>query len=110
MTFEEFERLPDVVGKIELLQEELIQLPPAKRKHVEIRHRLFDSLDGLVAAVHAQGRCSELGSVYMETGYRLGTRSWLQPDVSITHQGQRSGDYYEGSPALAVEVISNEKT
>jgi hypothetical protein len=58
MTFEEFEQLPDVAGKIELLQEELIQLLPAKRKHVEIRHKLFDSLDRLVAAVHAQGRNS----------------------------------------------------
>ena len=46
----------------------------------------------------------------METGYRLGKRSWLQPDVSVTHANQPSGDYYEGSPAFAVEVISDAKT
>ena len=35
MTFEEFERLPEPEqpGKCELLEGELIQLPPAKKKH-----------------------------------------------------------------------------
>jgi Uma2 family endonuclease len=34
----------------------------------------------------------------------------LQPDVSITHSAQQADDYYLGSPALVVEVISGEKT
>jgi Uma2 family endonuclease len=42
--------------------------------------------------------------------YRFEDDGWLIPDVSITHAGQQGEDYYLGSPALAVEVISNEKT
>jgi Uma2 family endonuclease len=42
-------------------------------------------------------------------GYRI-AGGWLQPEVSITHANQKSEDYYFDSPALAVEVISNEKT
>src|ERR1019366_2578743 len=44
LSFEEFERLPDEPGKLELLDGELIQLPPAKRKHVDIAHRIYDLL------------------------------------------------------------------
>jgi len=43
-------------------------------------------------------------------GYKLGPHSWLIPDVSITHAEQPAGDYLEGAPALAVEVISESNT
>ena len=41
LSFEEFERLPDEPGKVELLDGELIQLPPAKRKHMELVRRIM---------------------------------------------------------------------
>ena len=41
LTFEEFERLPDEPGKLELLEGELIRMPPAKRKHMYTTQRLF---------------------------------------------------------------------
>jgi Uma2 family endonuclease len=45
-------------------------------------------------------------------GYKIGKKpdSWLIPDVSITHRDQPSGDYYEGAPLIAVEVISELNT
>jgi Uma2 family endonuclease len=43
-------------------------------------------------------------------GYRLGPLTWLQPGVSITHAGQPANDYYEGAPALAVEMVSDSNT
>jgi Uma2 family endonuclease len=109
MTFAEFEQLPDAPGKLELLQGELIALPPSKLKHNEIVHRIYERLKIMAAEARARGRGAALGEVYMEMGYRVGD-GWLQPDVSITHAGQQSDDTYLRSPALVVEVISNEKT
>ncbi|HYW48473.1 MAG TPA: Uma2 family endonuclease [Bryobacteraceae bacterium] len=93
------------MGKQELLRGELIELPPAKRKRDLIAHRLYELLKPAVA-----GEAGQSGVVYHEMGYRLGPRSWLKPDVSITHPGQPGDDYFEGAPALAVEVISESNT
>jgi Uma2 family endonuclease len=38
LTFKEFERLPDQPRKQELLEGELIELPPAELKHKRITH------------------------------------------------------------------------
>src|ERR1035438_4281214 len=41
LSFEEFEQLPDEPGKVELLDGELIQSPPAKFKHSELVRRIY---------------------------------------------------------------------
>lgn len=110
LTFEQFEQLPDEPGKCELLEGELFQLPPAKSKHNKNSERLFLWLRALVMDLHARGYCANLGVAHIEMGYRLGPLTWLQPDVSITHAGQPEGDYYEGAPALAVEIVSESNT
>lgn len=103
LTFEEFERLPDEPGKDELLDGELIHLPPPQFRHLRIAHKLF-----LLLTRYREALCapSELGEIYIEGGYKLGHRSWLQPDVSITHPNQPRGIYLEGAPLIAIEVIS----
>lgn len=107
LSFEEFERLPDEPGKMELLDGEPIRLPPAKKRQMKIAHRLYGILTPLVA----QAACtSGLGEVYIEMGYKIGSRNWLVPDLSIEHANQPEGDYSEGAPALAVEVISASNT
>lgn len=100
LTFEEFELLPDQPGKLELLRGELIEVPPAKRRHNEIAKRIFVRLLKIAGS-------PDLGEPFQEMGYRLKSGSWLQPDVSITHRGQAGDDYYMDSPALAVEVVSD---
>jgi Uma2 family endonuclease len=105
MTFEDFERLPEEPGKRELLKGELIELPPAKKKHNEIAECLY-------LAFKAAEKQRRGGKVHHQMGYRV-TRSpdsWLQPDVSLTHPGQAGEDYYEGAPLLAVEVVSESNT
>ena len=106
LTWEEFERLPEQPGKQELWKGELIELPPAKFRHLVVSKRIYKSLDGAVDEAHARGEAQNLGQVYHEGGYRLGQRTWLQPDVSITHAGQTIDDYMENSPAIAIEVVS----
>jgi Uma2 family endonuclease len=44
----------------------------------------------------------------MEMGYLFKTprRSWLRPDVSVTHPDQAGEDFYEGAPLIAFEIVS----
>jgi Uma2 family endonuclease len=103
LSFEEFEQLPSEPGKLELLDGELIHLPPAKFKHMKLAYRLCDLLKPMVAA---SGSAAGLGEVYPEMGYKIGQKAWLQPDVSVSYFNQPCADYLEGAPALAVEIIS----
>ena len=108
LTFEEFERLPDdpdEPGKAELLDGELIQLPPAKLRHMDIAQKLFLLL---LRFMEGGGFPGNLGEVRIEVGYKLGRRSWLVPDVSIAHPNHPSHDYLEGAPVLPIEVISED--
>jgi len=112
VTFEDLERLPEEPGKTELLDGELIQMPPAKRRHNKVAKRLFLRLFQLIESLSAHGADLGLGEVEIEMGYKLGRNpdSWLIPDVSITHRDQPGDDYYEGAPLIAIEVISESNT
>jgi len=109
MTFEEFERLPDEPNKLELIDGELVRMPPAITKHMRIVMHLYDTLQDTVRLLGGNGLARDLGEVFSETGYLIGS-NWVTPDVSITHAGQQEGQYLEGAPALAVEVISKANT
>ena len=106
LTFEEFERLPDQPGKRELLEGELIELPPAEYTHNDVAERICDALKTALAAAHARGEATELSRAHHEMGYELPDAGWLQPDVSVTHTGQKIAKYAHGAPAIAIEVIS----
>ncbi len=110
LTFEEFEQLPDQPGKQELVRGELIELPPADYKHHDISHRIFKRLDTALEQANMRGDAGELARVFHEMGYLLRGECWLQPDVSVTHAGQRVDKYLIGAPAIAIEVISRSNT
>jgi Uma2 family endonuclease len=105
MTFEEFERLDFDADQVELLEGELIRMPPATSPHMDIVEALFLLLR---AAVESCRERLQVGTVHVERGYLLPgpSKSWLQPDVSLAHPQQTSGRYYEGAPMLAFEVVS----
>ena len=106
MTFEEFERLPDEEsGKLELVDGQVISLPPAEIAVMRIVMRLYGIIEDAVARL-CRG---ELGEVFIRAGYRFG-KNWLIPDVSVSHFGHPEAKYLEGAPALAVEVISEATT
>ena len=66
LTFEEFERLPDQPGKRELLEGELIELPPAELEHNDIAHAIYDLMMPALRAAHKRGEAAQLGRVYHE--------------------------------------------
>jgi Uma2 family endonuclease len=110
LTFEEFELLPDQPGKQELVRGELIEMPPADLKHNRISHRIYKHLDAAIEQAHTRGNARDLGEAFHEMGYLLPGECWLQPDVSVTYPGQTEGKYFEGAPAIAIEVISPSNT
>jgi Uma2 family endonuclease len=96
MTFAEFEQLPDEPGKMELIDGEVIQMPPPKNRHATIAKRIYRLLTNAIDEAH----------VWHEAGYRIGG-GWLRPDVSVTWPDQATeDDYYLRSPMIAVEVLS----
>jgi Uma2 family endonuclease len=110
MTFEEFERLPDGPEDLELLEGELIEMPPPECSHMEGAQDLFTRLNAAVEGSRQGKLADHLGRVYIEMGYLLTSdpRSWLRPDVSITYPNQPRGKYYEGAPLMVFEVVSAE--
>ena len=110
LTFEQFEQLTDEPGKRELLRGELIELPPAKLKHNHTAHMFYDLLKPALANLKSRGQGDSLGRVYIEMGYKISAVNWFQPDVSITHAGQAKGDYLQGAPAIAIEIVSESNT
>lgn len=98
---EEFLALPDDAGKQELLDGELIELPPAKHSHSELARRMAM----LLATVLDWSR------VWIEAGYRLGRGRWLTPDVSVAWPDQRvENDWKQGAPMIAIEIVSRGNT
>ena len=98
---EEFLALPEFVGKQELLDGELVELPPAKLFHGQLAKLIARLLETAL----------DSSRVYIEVGYRLGPRRWLIPDVSVTWPNQQvEDDWPQGSPMVAIEIASRGNT
>jgi Uma2 family endonuclease len=97
MTFAEFEQLPDAPGKRELIDGELITMPPPELRHSTLVKRLF----GLLLRHLPESR------VWPDrTGYRI-LDGWIEPDVSVSWPDQRRDEkYFLGSPMIAIEILS----
>ncbi len=91
----EFLALPDALGKRELLNGELIDLPPAKRYHSIIARMLIN----LLKTVMDETR------IWHEDACHLGDGKWLIPDVSVSWPDQPVEDgWHKNSPMLAIEI------
>ena len=78
ITWQAFEQLPEGDGfHREVVDGELIVLPPPKAKRSRIAARISRALAPLAN--------QKLAEVYMEAGYKLSEDppTWIQPDVSV---------------------------
>jgi len=107
VTFEHFEKYEDDGMKHELLQGEHVITPPATIGRSLIRHNLHDALWPYV-------RDHRLGEVYIAAGFKLPGDTFLKPDASFIRSSQIArtdpDGYFEGAPALAIEVASESNT
>lgn len=96
-TFAEFELLPDIAGKRELVDGEIITMPPPELAHSQVAKRILFML----------AACFDQSRVWPDhTGYRIG-KGWIEPDVSVSFPDQRRDEkYFAGSPMIAVEILS----
>lgn len=100
---EEFLRLPESPGKQELICGELIELAPAKHSHDQLGNRNADLLRSVVPDPSSR--------VWVASAYRLSSRNWLIPDVSVSWPNQRiQNDWKQGAPMLAIEIASRGNT
>ena len=109
LSIEDLEMMPDDGLHRELIEGELIELPPHEFRHMLVSRRIFRILDAFVSS---QG----LGLVLFETGHLVRTdrRTWIQPDVSFVRRGRydlkEPAKYATGAPDLAIEVICPSET
>jgi Uma2 family endonuclease len=96
-TFAEFEQLPDIEGKRELVAGEITIMPPPVLEHSRVAKQIFLLLFA----------CLDKNRVWHDhTGYRIAD-GWIEPDVSVSWPDQRRDEnYFVGSPMIAVEVLS----
>jgi Uma2 family endonuclease len=100
LTFEQFEKLPEIAGKRELIDGEVIEMPPPKFRHTKIAQRLYDLLRAAASGERT----------VQEAGYRVGG-GWVQPDVSVTRADHPlNAGYLAGAPELAIEILSPRNT
>jgi Uma2 family endonuclease len=97
MSAEEFLSLPDEPGKQELLDGNSSQRRLPKLTYTRVIHDLYYLLRAALPDT----------CVWIEAGYQLAQRGWLQPDVSVSWPDQKiADDWMQGAPMVAVEVIS----
>jgi len=89
MTFAEFEALPDIEGKRELIDGEVMEMPRPENAHSRIAKRFL---------VLLLARLGESRVWQDHTGYRIG-RGWIEPDVSVScpNRGLTANNFV-GSP------------
>ncbi|HEX5939223.1 MAG TPA: Uma2 family endonuclease [Dehalococcoidia bacterium] len=104
-TSEDLYTLPDV-HRYELVDGDLIELPPPGESHGIIEGEVF-------AALREYARSSGLGRALVETSFVLSRDpdTVLTPDVSFISKErvrplEKAASFVEGSPELAVEVLS----
>jgi Uma2 family endonuclease len=112
MSFAEFELLDWGADDLELLRGELIRLPPPQRNHMQVCRRLFELLKAALVHWKRANPEARIGEVEIEMGYLISSdpRSWLRPDLSLTHPDQPGDRYYEGAPLVVFEVVSEYDT
>lgn len=108
LSWEAFEQLPNDGTHFEIIEGDLIALPPPKSGHSIIAANAAS----LLGPLQEEG----LGRVFVEAGYKLSENpaTWIQPDVSFlrmerVHATDPDG-YFLGAPQLAVKIVSPSET
>jgi Uma2 family endonuclease len=105
MSVEEFAALPEDGRMHELVEGELIRMPPPHFPHADIVYAILRSLIHFLES-------KTLGRAYLEAGFLLSNSpaTVRQPDIGFVSTAGLSrrlpNGYYPGAPDAAIEVVS----
>ena len=104
----EFEAMDDSFEDLELLNGEVIRMPFAQKKHMDISESLYQELKAALEHLRQTIPDRKFGRVHIEMPYYFENEpnSWIRPDVSLTHPDQPFERWYLGSPLIAFEIVS----
>ncbi len=80
-------------ARVELIEGEVVEMPPMGSRHAAVVHELRDLLDAAVGT---------RASVRMQSPLQLGSSSEPEPDLVLV---KRRADYYAGSRPTAADVL-----
>jgi hypothetical protein len=89
MTFAQFEQLPDMLGKQELIVGEPVLLPPLDKRHSVVAIRFVELLLNRLVRERIRGD---------QTGYRVGPVGWSLMPASLWPDQREDDKYYLRSP------------
>jgi Uma2 family endonuclease len=98
ITFEDFLEIPDADGeKLELIEGEVVSMPPPILEHSDITVRILRFLTERIGWSRVRPNA---------TGYRIG-ESCLIPDISVPFESQSHDERtFVGAPMVAIEILS----
>src|SRR5579863_2224827 len=104
MTVDEFFALPEIEGeRRELIGGEILTMGYAKLRHEVVKA----NLNRILVAWLLQNPIAKL---FVETIYRVSDKNALIPDLSVVWPNRIdvSADWFQGTPEIAIEVVSSE--
>ena len=107
VTYEEWLEMPQSEGREEVVNGEIIQMPPAKSPHMGV-------LEGLVRAFLPQLDKARYHVCFGSYGLVIKKKPLVcrEPDLAIFDRSTmvREDGYYHSAPQLAVEILSPSET
>jgi Uma2 family endonuclease len=105
LTVEQYAQLPEEeTMRTELVEGEIVPMGDAKKVHELVKSNAIELLMQYIFQ-------NRIGRLFSESMYKLGKREGRIPDVSfLLHEtlGRQNGEFLEGAPDLAFEVVSSE--
>lgn len=105
LTVDAFLKLPDIEEqRVELIQGEVVDMGSGGSIHETVK-------SNLIGIVRDWLKDHPIGTLFVETGYRIDNYNSLVPDLSVLSSDRvKRGlqDLLRGAPELAIEVVSSE--
>lgn len=107
VTYEEWLGMPQSDGREEVVNGEIISMPPAQKMHMAVLRRLVRALTQQLDEAHYDVNFGSYGLVIREKPLTC-----REPDVAVFERSSEDSDdgYYHCAPQLAIEILSPSET
>lgn len=107
VTYEEWLEMPESEGREEVVNGEIIQMPPAQKPHMKVLRRLVAALLRELDEARYDVNFGSYGLLIRKTPLTC-----REPDIAVFERSKEDGDekHYNYPPALAIEILSPSET